>query len=379
MPRIETLINAYIDANIILFVAFIVWCLARAVVRHTRRRHDYVLHLKLTEGLMLAALISPVLAVLLVLLNGALFPQNSLNAADLAVAQFLEGRVAMEAEAFETLLSSRQTFVEQLAGLQTPLSKAIAAVLVLGFVVAVSRTVASVWHLRRLIRDSYVWRRFGRLDLRLSDEIAVPFSTRGLLRRHIVIPSGMLATPTDLRIALAHELQHMRRKDTEWELGLVLLRPFFFWNPAFIYWKKGLEQLRELGCDQVLLTRKRVSPRDYADCLLSVCRKAVSDTGAFNLVTPKVPFLSFGTAALGRRNHHALRDRITAIAGQGRSLGRSSAVFWPMLVVASLVIALGATTIRKPADWSQDRLMLSTIVNLERLETRNVLLSLSGY
>lgn len=376
MARTATLINAYIDANIILLFAFVVWRLMQTLINQTGRRQDFLLHLKLTEGLMLAAVISPLLAIGLIQLNTLMFPETSLNAADLAVAQFLNGRVAMQAEEFETLLSLRQGIVEDLAGLQTPLAKIIAALFVAGFAVTVAITLRSIVSLRRLIGDSYVWRRFGKLDLRLSDATMVPFSTRGLFRRHIVIPSGMLARPVELRIALAHELQHMRRNDTEWELVLVLLRPLFFWNPAFWRWKQALEHLRELGCDQVLLGRNRVTPRAYADCLLTVCRQSAGRAGAFNLVTPKVPFLKF---VAGRRNYHALRQRITAIAGQPRRQNGSGWIMWPTLIAATLVIAFGATAIRKPADWSQDRLMLSTIVNLERLETRNSGLSLAGY
>ena len=49
----------------------------------------------------------------------------------------------------------------------------------------------------------------------------------------------------------------------------------------------------------------------------------------------------------------------------------------PTLVFALLTAPLLALTltvavaIQKPGDWSQDRLMLSTIVNLERLEAIN--------
>jgi hypothetical protein len=45
---------------------------------------------------------------------------------------------------------------------------------------------------------------------------------------------------------------------------------------------------------------------------------------------------------------------------------------WAMvsgLLVGSVLIT--AMLIQRPSDWSQDRLMLSTIVNLERLATRN--------
>ena len=186
----------------------------------------------------------------------------------------------------------------------------------------------------------------------------------------------MLADRHALRIALAHEMQHMRRPDTEWELLLVLLQPLFFWNPGFTRWKSGLEHLRELGCDQVLLRRNRVGAREYADCLLAVCRRSLADRGTFNMVTPKVPFL---TRAKGRRNLKALRQRITAISGQRRGLARPGLLMWPTLLAAAFVITLGANSIRKPADWSQDRLMLSTIVNLERLQTRNSGLAIPIY
>jgi hypothetical protein len=45
-----------------------------------------------------------------------------------------------------------------------------------------------------------------------------------------------------------------------------------------------------------------------------------------------------------------------------------------LIVVAAMMISLAGTlsfAVQKPADWSHDRLMLSTIINLERLEKRN--------
>jgi hypothetical protein len=37
------------------------------------------------------------------------------------------------------------------------------------------------------------------------------------------------------------------------------------------------------------------------------------------------------------------------------------------------LVILASLAIHRPSDWSQDRLMLSTIVNLERLEARTTL------
>jgi len=45
------------------------------------------------------------------------------------------------------------------------------------------------------------------------------------------------------------------------------------------------------------------------------------------------------------------------------------------LLALTVTITLAALAIQRPGDWSQDRLMLSTIVNLERLEARNAVLA----
>jgi hypothetical protein len=39
--------------------------------------------------------------------------------------------------------------------------------------------------------------------------------------------------------------------------------------------------------------------------------------------------------------------------------------------VLAVGVSMAAASVRQPGDWSQDRLMLSTIVNLERLEAIN--------
>lgn len=186
----------------------------------------------------------------------------------------------------------------------------------------------------------------------------------------------MLARPHGLRIVLAHELQHMRTHDTEWEIGLELLRPLFFWNPAYILWKRSFEHLRELSCDETLLRHRRIDPRAYAQCLLSVCDRSVARRQARNLALPRVPLVAFGE---GRRAARILRQRIAAICGRNLASTRQKAPVWVPLALATLAVILVASSLRNSADWSQDRLMLSTVVNLERMETRNAGLSLAGY
>ena len=118
MPRIETLIDAYVDANIILIIGFLVWSLGRATLNRTRFGQDHLLHLRLTEGMILAAIISPILAALLARAGAVFFPGISLSAADIALAQFLNGHVAMKAQDFEAVLTARQAFIADLVRLE---------------------------------------------------------------------------------------------------------------------------------------------------------------------------------------------------------------------------------------------------------------------
>lgn len=371
MPQLKPLIDAYIDANIILFVAFLFWCLVRAVLDRTSLRQDYNLQLRLSEGFMLAAVLSPLIAHGFSAMIEALRPGQTLNASDIVLAQFLNGRLSMDAAQFESLLNMRQNLVLQIAYFEGPLAQSLVIGLA-GFTTWFAfNALKDAVTLRRIIKSSYLWRRSGSVDLHLSDTVRIPFSTRGIRRRHVVIPSSLLASPSELRISLAHELQHMRRHDTEWEVILCVLRPLFVWNPAFLFWKRDIDLLRELGCDQVVLSRARVSPQAYAKCLLDMCKRTLDATSATRQLAPVVPFLALGSGLRGRRNFNALRQRVLAISAPApRRLG-TGLHFWGPLMAVALMIGLIASSIQRPGDWSQDRLMLSTIVNLERLETLN--------
>ena len=81
-----------------------------------------------------------------------------------------------------------------------------------------------------------------------------------------------------------------------------------------------------------------------------------------------VPLLGFG--------HPIHGDRVAAAAGAGAwvewSGANPSPGLWALGVVPmAAVVCLTGLAIQKPAEWSQDRLMLSAIINLERLETIN--------
>lgn len=76
-------------------------------------------------------------------------------------------------------------------------------------------------------------------------------------------------------LAVRHELQHHRQKDTSWAFGIELLRCGFYLNPALLLWKRELIELQEFSCDEALIGRESVSPLEYGSCLVRVAENAL--------------------------------------------------------------------------------------------------------
>jgi len=373
----EAALNAYIDANIVLVFAFLIWMPVRFLISRLGFRHAHVAQLRLMNWIFAAMAIGGIAAVLHpILMRYGLSVTAPFNLSDLAVAQYLDGRFGMKPSEFERLLSLRETVLRDLLALSSTTAMAITGLLAAGFLFFAGRLVVSALRLRALIGASYCWRRFGRVQLMLSDHVQVPFSTRGLWRRYVVIPSGMLTNTADLKIVIGHELQHFRQGDIEWEILLEFLRPLFFWNPVFLIWKGQVERMRELACDQELLATRRFDLRAYCDCLMRVCHDSLRHRGHRGArsggapALPSVPLVQTQWRLLGPSSASFLRQRFVSLMDtSGRRIPGFNAPLMA-LPIAVLVVAL-ALAIQKPGDWSQDRLMLSAIVNLERLNALN--------
>jgi len=242
--------------------------------------------------------------------------------------------------------------------------------LLAGFVAIVLRNARDTWMLMGMIRRSYVLRRMGKIDVRFTDETCVPFSTRGLFRHYIVLPTGLLAQSNDVRIAVSHEVQHVRQRDLTWEIALELVRPFFFWNPAFAYCKRDVERVRELACDQQVLSRNTHPIRAYCECLLRVCQTSLLGDRRNQIITPSVPFVQVDRRTNASHSEAFLRHRIVSVLDGGKAAPHRNWAAMTMLSVFAMVILMTAA-LRPVNDWSHDRLMLSTIVNLERLNARD--------
>ena len=364
MTTTKWILDLIIDANLVLALTFCLWAIARFGLARSPLRSDFVLHHRLLRGALICVVASPLLAWGIGSVGRIFWPQSPMTVADLAVAAYLRGDLTLPAGQFEAMLTARDRITDAFLAGQMPALNVVAALFATVALFHLARMARTVIILRQVIRQSYVWRRSRKVDIRLSDQVAIPFATRGLLRRHVVLPSSLVTEPDELRVVLAHELQHHRQGDVDWELAFELARPFFFWNPAYFFWRRNFDNLRELSCDQAVLCGHRISPRAYAECLLSFCERSLYETRRARVIE-----VGFVRNAPGR-SRRSLKSRILALENV-RMTARTPTSLTLFGLVVSAGIVLSAASMRPSEDWSHDRLMLSTIVNLERLEARN--------
>lgn len=380
MPGPSALLDAYIDVNILIVLVCLMWALAARLMGAAGLGHAHTAQLRTLRLIFLAIVLSPFLVTgfLSMAEQSGLALGQRVNLTDFIVAQYLQGRFSMDPVRLESVLGARRQLTSGGGGALA--GTVVLGVLGAGVAIFLGRLVAAMVKLRRILEDSFVWRRFGALDLRLSDTTTVPFSTRTLRRRIVVLPSAMLAEPEDLRIALGHELQHLRQRDVEWEIGMELIKPFFFWNPAFHIWRRQVEELRELSCDRQVLERKGYDVAAYCECLLRVCHNSLRRRRLFALQAPVVALVQAESRLFGHRSTHVLRQRMVALI-DGKAERHPGVLTLVLLAPLVGLTFLAAVAIQRPGDWSQDRLMLSTIINLERLQVMNATSTLAtpGY
>lgn len=372
MITANTVFDAYLDVNALLLLACAACFAIGYALRLAGLGHTVLAQLRVMRATFLAVVISPifVLALMAVVQGGYIQPASVPNLSDFIVSQYLQGKFTMNPSALEHLLNIRAQSVSAAFASQGTFGFPIALLLLVGICAFALRLCLSIVRLRRMIKESYAWRRFGLLHLRLSDDISVPFSTRSWRKRFVVLPSEMLTRSADLRIALAHEIQHLRQNDVTWEIFLEMLRPLFFWNPAFYLWKRRVEQLRELSCDRQVMMRRGYRVADYCDCLINVCHNSLRPRRLFAIDAPVVALVRIENRLFAQRSAKLLKNRLMSLI-DGKAERNPTAVF-VVLAMPMLALTLAASlAIQKPSDWSQDRLMLSTIVNLERIHLTN--------
>jgi hypothetical protein len=130
--------------------------------------------------------------------------------------------------------------------------------------------------LRRRLQGAMTIRRIGRLRIAISPTETSPWTAAFLRTGWIVLDRATAADPRLRRLALLHELQHLRARDGHWAWVLAALQPAFLWSPVARWLRAAMVECEELACDAALVARGRVAARAYAAALLDVAERGLS-------------------------------------------------------------------------------------------------------
>jgi hypothetical protein len=152
-----------------------------------------------------------------------------------------------------------------------------------GVVFLGARLIIGTMQARRLVRNST-------LDgaVRTSDSCAAPV-TVGLIRPVMIFPVGWRQWNQEkVDAVLAHEVEHLRRRDSLVQWFALVNRAVFWFHPA-AWWLEGhLSRLAEEACDDAVLARGH-DPARYAECLLDMARAVGRSGGRVNATGMAMP------------------------------------------------------------------------------------------
>jgi TonB family protein len=299
----SSFIGLYLQWNLLLTAAWLMWMLTKVVARSLGAEVGQQRQLVVARFLF-----TGVLLIVPCVLIGSLLPPDWLAT---LVTEFNRHWLAPGM----TIVAGLDHGLEQryvLGNTQMNLSLIFSLALMAGLALQASRLATALRHLRQIIREATEWKHLHGIQLVFSQQISSPFSTCALGRKHIVLPYSLLVSPRNLRLAVAHELQHVRNGDLGWLLIIESVKRLCFWNPAAHLWQFEFDCLQELACDEVLVQEKQISALAYGNCLLEV---ANGNSGpALVAVSSMVPGLSW------LNNHHSqLKHRILMLGQTGNN------------------------------------------------------------
>jgi beta-lactamase regulating signal transducer with metallopeptidase domain/biotin carboxyl carrier protein len=215
--------------------------------------------------------------------------------------------------------------------------------------------------------------------VRLPEIRASTITTRpmliGIIRPTLIFPEQLLATASSesLRMMIAHELAHIRRRDLAWTTLAAVLRTIFFFHP--LVWLARRESLlaQELACDELALRLTSSATTRYAEMLVDVV----------SLPTSRAPALiSLGVA----ETRKTLERRIRSMKFLGHKktktirLLAALALFTALiaLIPLRLVAAKPEVAAEKPRrirslDATEAALLLKKLEGKDRSELRRLL------
>ncbi len=265
----KTALNLYFQMHLLLLGTFFIFLLARKVGAKT----SYSSLVRIAQILIITSLFSPVVL--------SLLPQHRMPTLKFGAILPVSESVLQKQGTMRAVLTQKKSPVAVKKDLSPwNLIFEISAgqtlgTLAVGMILMFIRLGRNYRLLRNLLIESHPIRRIGRVTLLVSDSISTPFSVLFGRTACALFPVSLLSSTKDFQIALKHELQHHRQRDTAWAFFLEVLVCVFYPNPWVYLWKREITELQEFSCDAVLIGRKRISPQDYGSTLIKVAEAAL--------------------------------------------------------------------------------------------------------
>jgi len=157
--------------------------------------------------------------------------------------------------------------------------------------------------------------------------------TIGLLRAVTILPDGWREWPQGkLDVVLAHESEHVVRRDPLLQCLAMLNRAVFWFHPLAWWLERQLAVLSEEACDMAVLEQGH-DPRDYSEYLLELARSVVQSSGRLRALGVAMPGHN-----LPQRIHKILRNAKTQKLSRLR-------ILCTLGICAILTIPLAAMTL----------------------------------
>jgi beta-lactamase regulating signal transducer with metallopeptidase domain len=201
-----------------------------------------------------------------------------------------------------------------------------------------------------LLNDSQ--RRLGirrRVRLFVSREVGVPM-TWGVLRPVVLLPASITQwTADERRLALLHELNHVRRYDWLFAVVARVSCAVYWFHPGVWFLARRLREDCEIACDDAVLA-SGARQSDYAGLLVRAAESLRGDTAQ-----PR--------AALALSRRSGLRRRLSLIVDTGRAVrplarqwrlaaaAATLGLVWPMSAIQLAPTRDVLTTLMRDGNW----------------------------
>ncbi len=257
----------YLQCNVLLAASFLLFFAADAFARRRGLTLSPRPWLRAAQALVVLSVVSPLL------LNW--IPAHRLPSPGFRVERLLDDWSAGPARASlssaPVAARARPTRAPLAPG-RRPFAASLLALIVAALL---ARRFAELVRLRAELRRAPLLRKIGRVRVVAPAEASVPYSALLGRTAWVAIPPAFVSGPArDLRLALRHELQHHRSRDTAWALASEALACVFFLNPAARAWRERVASLQEYACDEAVASRPRVSRLEYGNCLIRAAELA---------------------------------------------------------------------------------------------------------